>query len=132
MKKRAKHISYTVLSLVLVLAVIGLLVFFQLFRPHLRFAAESDKAQMGDSSLSQTEWRDLCHDCIRWRDHHDAYLRLIEVGDDTSIPYLIDGLNRLGDTQMCSRSHCIEALETISGEKFGGDVSAWENWYADR
>lgn len=73
--------------------------------------------------------RALCRPNLR---HHDAFVVLVEVGNEESVPYLLDWLKSQGDIQGdavgCARAHCIEALEKITGKKLGCDYEDWKDW----
>ena len=125
MTKQSKYLMVVILITCCAAAVF----YTQYYQPRKKF---SELAKSNQSSISDSEWRDACHDCIRWENHHDSYLILIEKGNDTSIPYLIRGLKRMEDSHMCTKEHCIEALETISGKDYGDDIHSWKTWYSQQ
>ena len=119
-----------VFLVVLALAALGAgLFYWQVIQPRreLRSLLENRADDVPDAVL-----RKMCHRCIRWRRDHDSFIYLQEVGDESSLPYLIRALGRMGEIQMCTKGHCVDALEAISGEKFGEDVEAWERWLERR
>ncbi len=129
MKRRLKFWLKVAVSLAALAGVAALFLYSQVVLPAERMDA---LVQAGGEGMSDQEVREICHDCLRWIDHHEALLILIEIGDESSIPFLIRSLNRLRDTQMCPKDHCIEALENITGERFGEDIDAWNTWYEER
>jgi hypothetical protein len=77
--------------------------------------------------------RDELHRALQEGDPHDACLGLLSVGDMTSVPFLIDALKAFPDEEpqggfICTWSHCVEALEHITGAKPGYSHSAWRRW----
>ncbi len=65
--------------------------------------------------------------------HHDALIVLAEVGNKESVPYLLDWLKSQRDVLKgggvdCTRTHCLEALEKITGKKPGWNWSDWKDW----
>jgi hypothetical protein len=72
-------------------------------------------------------------------DVHDACIRLIQIGDDTSIPHLIGALRLFPDGEpgpnvgmICTQLHCVEALKRITGENVGFGQFSWKSWYDSR
>ncbi len=65
--------------------------------------------------------------------HHDACLLLIDHGNEESVPYLLtylkwhDFFNRDDDFIVCTKSHCLEALQEITGKDLGDHYSDWES-----
>ena len=69
---------------------------------------------------------------------HDACSELLYVGDDSSVPHLIRVLRVFGDAELplppgvgilCTQSHCVDALEHITGAKVGISYSSWKRWW---
>lgn len=81
-----------------------------------------------DLRWSDEELRVRFHAATRWIPDHDSLLGLMRVGDESSIPILIRNLEQLEDHQGCSKEHCIDALKKITGENFGKDEVAWQQW----
>lgn len=77
--------------------------------------------------------RARCHEALLLPgDHHDVFGALIEIGDETSVPYLIGAL-RWAPTPpagvVCTWAHCEMALRRITNISFGLDREAWERWW---
>jgi hypothetical protein len=73
------------------------------------------------------------HRALLGGDLHNACIGLIYVGDQTSIPLLIEALKEFPDEEprgsvICTWGHCVEALETITQAKPGYSYSAWHRW----
>lgn len=89
-----------------------------------------------DVELSAEEQRARCHkELLLPGGHHDAFAQLIEVGDETSVPYLIGALRwapapKAGGGVECTWSHCEAALRRITNTSFGLGRKAWEQWWA--
>ena len=73
-----------------------------------------------------------------WGFAHDEYVRIIKYGygNIEDVPKLIRGLEYHGDVTpgepvVCSRDHCLEALELITGAKPGLNASDWKKWWED-
>jgi hypothetical protein len=85
-------------------------------------------------TLSPQQKRTLAHRALTRTsgNHHDAFLILVEHGKEESVPYLLDWLQAQGDLRgdgvVCTRSHCVEALEKITGKKLGYNYSDWKGW----
>ena len=68
---------------------------------------------------------------------HDACLELKGVGGPSSIPALIYSLKLYPPFRgangysgmVCTTSHCLEALQAITGQRFGADAAEWERWW---
>lgn len=69
---------------------------------------------------------------------HDACGELLHVGDESSVPHLIRALRFFGDGELplppgvglvCTQSHCVDALEHITGAKVGISYSSWRAWW---
>jgi hypothetical protein len=68
-------------------------------------------------------------------DPHDPLIELIDLGDASSIPALIQALGKMGDVpregpygSVCTRAHCLEALRTITNQDAGRNASDWQQW----
>jgi len=86
--------------------------------------------------LSPAEQRKVLHRILRWPGvHHDAYIALIEVGEETSVPFLIKSLQwqpRTPDGLMvCTKGHCLEALKRITGADAGIEYEDWAAWWEE-
>jgi hypothetical protein len=88
------------------------------------------RLDLSQAHHSPAELRKVYHAAIRWGHDHDALLGLIGVGDDSSVSHLIRCLENMPDPCGCSKNHCIDALEIITGEDFGDDVEEWKRWAA--
>ena len=66
---------------------------------------------------------------------HDAYIDLIRVGDESSVPFLIRSLKwhpRSPDGSMvCTKGHCLEALERITNNNPGYEYEDWKRWWRE-
>lgn len=97
-------------------------------------AEEMDEAIAWFHSLSSPQKRRIAHRALARPkgNHHDALIVLTDHGDQSSIPYLLDWLKAQGELRgdgiVCTRSHCIEALEKITGKKLGYNYSTWKDW----
>ncbi|MCK5306734.1 MAG: PQQ-like beta-propeller repeat protein [Candidatus Omnitrophica bacterium] len=65
---------------------------------------------------------------------HDAFITLMRVGDETSVPYLIGALkwgpnSNKGDSVVCTWAHCREALYKITNFDFGYKYKDWAEWW---
>lgn len=89
------------------------------------------------------DWRDRlrrkCHAQIARRGSHphDAFLRIVEAGNKSSVPLLIAAIrwqvppveHKGQKAMVCTTAHCTEALEALTGESFGFDPDRWEEWW---
>ena len=86
---------------------------------------EMEEAHTWIQAAPPEERRELAHMALSRPGliHHDALGVLIEVGNKESVPYLLDWLksqgNLVGDGMICTRAHCLEALEKTTGKKSG-------------
>lgn len=86
-------------------------------------------------NLSPEDKRKIAHRVLKRpiSFHHDAYIILIEYGNEESIPYLLNGLkwydffNHDGDFTACTKDHCLEALRRITGKDLGTNYSDWKS-----
>jgi hypothetical protein len=69
---------------------------------------------------------------------HDACGSLVTLGDASSVPHLIGALQFFPDEEIagksgvgivCTQSHCVDALERITGAKVGVSYSSWRQWW---
>jgi len=65
---------------------------------------------------------------------HDAYLFASSLGDETTVPLLIECLEHQGDIEKgdivdCTRGHLISALRDLTGADPGLNYSDWKEWY---
>jgi hypothetical protein len=67
---------------------------------------------------------------------HDSCLYLIDIGDHSSVPFLIHALRLEPLTptgsMVCTRRHCLEALQTITHQTLGSTTEAWERWWSQK
>jgi len=64
--------------------------------------------------------------------HHDAFLLIKEHGDWESVPRLISALKwqqKDPATMPCTTSHCLEALEKLTGASPGPNCEDWVRWW---
>ncbi len=59
-------------------------------------------------------------------DHHDAFIVLSKIGDESSVPHLISALRReaptkAGGMMVCTKVHCLEALANIVNQDAGNN-----------
>jgi hypothetical protein len=85
------------------------------------------------NAAAPDERRCVCHIILQYSQagHHDAYVALIQYGNNDSIPILIHALKCEGDTKKgelmdCQKGHCLEALVKITGKDLGVNYSDWE------
>lgn len=87
---------------------------------------------------SQGERRDACHRALTREDgnHHDAFIYLAQVGNKSSVPLLIRALRwhppfEHEGRQLieCTTAHCRDALNSLTGEKFGTSAERWKQWW---
>jgi hypothetical protein len=83
-------------------------------------------------AASPAEFRAAAHDTLRFYCPypHDAFLVLIEYGDNTSVPVLIRSLRWKPDTPPygvmdCTKAHCLEALRKLTGQDRGKNYDDW-------
>jgi hypothetical protein len=69
-------------------------------------------------------------------DPHDAILEIGEIGDTTSVPFLINALARQGTVPregpygaIDTRFHVLNALQTITNHDAGRNAEDWRSWY---
>lgn len=79
-----------------------------------------------------------CHVAVREyiQEHgpgHNEYMFLMEYGTKADLPVLLYGLQSMGETTnraiVCTRAHCVYALEMISGARPGYNYSDWAQWW---
>jgi outer membrane protein assembly factor BamB len=84
---------------------------------------------------SEEEQRAILHKCLQRGDIHDPALMLAGVGDETSVPYLIEALGKFppvedeSDPVICTQSHCVEALQAITNQDVGLNHDDWARWW---
>jgi hypothetical protein len=118
------------LSILLLLSGGGLYFYVAIWQPHRQFYR--DEAWWKTATTEQQ--RLLCHRIISHRigAPHDAFLHLQEIGNKDSVPLLIRALrwqDPKGESMVCTTSHCIGALCSLTGEDYGTDCRKWENWW---
>ena len=92
------------------------------------------------TSTPQAEMRRVCHQVLRipGGNHHDAFILLESAGDESSIPLLIWALRWQEDTpspsqsMICTKVHCLEALQHITGANAGMNYRDWKTWSAGK
>lgn len=69
-------------------------------------------------------------------DPHDVILRIVEIGDPTSVPFLIKALAKRGTVpregpyaSICTRFHVLDALQEITNHDAGRNAEDWRSWY---
>jgi len=88
-----------------------------------------------DRNASIEEVREAYHRVIRIPGgHHDAFITLGHMGDETSVPRLISSLrwapSSEGGSMVCTWVHCFDALRAITNQDAGWTRAAWREWYA--
>lgn len=80
--------------------------------------------------------RNICHRVLSHRigNSHDAFLVLIHVGNEESVPYLISALRwkpkvKNGDLVECTWGHCVQALWTVTNQMPGTNYADWAKWW---
>jgi hypothetical protein len=94
---------------------------------------------MADNGLSGRGARYTAHQVIRFPmgNHHDAFLLLEKVGDKESVPLLMNALKWQDlpededDLLVCTTTHCLEALQSLTDHDAGDDHRAWKKWWAE-
>jgi outer membrane protein assembly factor BamB len=69
-------------------------------------------------------------------DPHDVILAISQIGDATSVPFLIEALAKQGTVPregpygaICTRFHVLEALQEITNHDGGRNAEDWRPWY---
>lgn len=69
-------------------------------------------------------------------DPHDVILKIGEIGDATSVPFLIDALAKQGTvpreglySAIDTRFHILDALQSITNHEAGRNADDWHHWY---
>ncbi len=67
-------------------------------------------------------------------DPHDAFLYLEKFGGPDDVPYLLWGLRWQKDTapgegMICTKAHCLDALQRITGHDAGMNYTDWAEWW---
>jgi hypothetical protein len=99
----------------------------------------SSGIHMETSSETMFPTNAACQDAVREfiareGPSHDSYFFLAEFGNASDIPVLLRALKRFGDTSgamTCSKVHCLEALQRITGAYPGENYSDWVRWRRD-
>lgn len=64
---------------------------------------------------------------------HNEYIFFCQHGRESDIPALLYGLKSMGETTNsaigCTRAHCLEALQSVTGAKPGINYSDWAKWW---
>jgi len=114
--------------LALVVAVITVAVFYytQIRLPNQRFrdrnwmrtASEAERLRVTEQIVS-----------FPWGNHHDAFLYLFDHGNAGSVPALLSGLRWNEKSVVCTKSHCLGALQKITNHDMGPTYGAWAKWW---
>jgi hypothetical protein len=68
--------------------------------------------------------------------NHDTYLFFQQHGNQDDIPALLYGLQSMGETTnravVCTRIHCVDALQSITSARPGINYSDWVKWWTDK
>lgn len=98
-------------------------------------ASSVDPARMTpDLSAERLGYRDEAHAALAQGEYHDAGIYLIEYGDITSVPLLLEALRTCPSSEdgvVCTYGHLAQALRAITGEDFGVDYEAWAAWWSE-
>ena len=120
--------SFYIIVLVLIIAGTFYILWIQprlLFRDDYKF-----------SQLSPSKQRAILHKILSLPGmHHDAFISLIHIGDETSVPYLVKSVKwqkpSSGGSWPCSAAHCAEAFQTITNNYPGDDYQDWVAWWKE-
>ena len=85
-------------------------------------------------SASQEEIRSLCHRILMWSpDPHDPFIYLADVGDKSSVPYILWALRWMpeSDSRACTWGHGLGALKMITNADAGDTRAAWVKWWSE-
>ena len=120
MKKQVKILG----TLCIIMLIAGVYFYVNFWIPH------SKLRNLGWlETATPKEQRELAHKILSYPfgNHHDAYLILIQHGNEASVPYLLNRLKHFSESDFveCTQSHCIEALKKITGKDFGHDYKQW-------
>jgi hypothetical protein len=66
---------------------------------------------------------------------HSTYFFYAEHGKESDLPLLLYGLKQMGESHgefVCTRSHCLDALQKITGVKPGINHSDWQKWWRSK
>ena len=88
-------------------------------------------------AAKQSECRTEAHSRLQQRvGLHNSFVDLIDAGDKSSIPVLIDIMKTpeaaaayASEDCPCTWGHCLEAIRVITGRTFGPDPEAWQSWW---
>lgn len=86
-----------------------------------------------DLTLDQQRRRDDAHAQLRSGNYHDSSLALVECGDVTSVPLLIQALHSalpVDGAVECTYGHVLDALQAITHQDIGIDYDKWAAWWA--
>lgn len=61
---------------------------------------------------------------------HDEYLYLMDIGDESSVPYMIWSLWWMPEKRACTHDHGLEALTYITNHSAASTQVAWVRWYS--
>ena len=87
----------------------------------------------GDTT--RDELRLACHRVLRWgSERHDVFAFLADVGDESSVPLLLDALDEFAADPHrgggCCREGCVQALVALTNQRLGDLPAPWRAWYA--
>ena len=90
------------------------------------------------ASAPNAEIKRVAHQVLRvpFGNHHDAFLTLESVGDQTSVPLLISALRweehtkSPSDGMICTKAHCLHALRRLTGQDAGVNYGDWKRWWS--
>ena len=96
-----------------------------------------DVQKVPDRQLSTAERLAQLHKALESSgDPHDVILELGQIGDATSVPFLIEALAKLGTvpregqySAICTRFHVLDALQSITNHDAGRNPEDWRPWY---
>ena len=137
-------------GIALVLLFLGVAItwfFFEFFLPH-RTMYDSRQFDLQGDCRARKRVRDACHKILSHRigNYYAAFWTLDEVGNQDSIPYLIQALKTLNlnplptelipykrnDRIICMYiERCRGSLKKLTGMDWGTDHEQWENWWKE-
>ena len=120
-----------IIAIIAFLILLGLYVKFAIYDPNMKIISGEF---YGNSTPD--EIRDLSHRVLKWPfwGAHDAFLSLVECGDESSVPLLINALwwqptTKEKGVMVCTKSHGLEALRTITNQNAGMNYDDWRKWW---
>ncbi len=81
--------------------------------------------------LDREARRALCHQTLRYLAlaPHDAFVWLSDIGDEESVPLIINALRWGDDSPVCTFGHGRGALKSLTNQTTDGSYAAWRRWY---